>query len=417
MTFLNPTYLWALFGLLVPIAIHLWSKKEGKTIKVGSIELLRESESKQTSSFKPNEFWLLVLRMLIISLIVMVLAEPQWKLKSKNSAITYLIEPSLLSNQKASNILNSIDDADNIRLLMRGFPEFKNSDLDILTAETPNYWQLANEMYEIATDSIVVYTNALNSGFKGMRPVISKNIEWILLDPEQSVKKLPIKARKIDANIELLSMNSNTEHTTFEKTIVKASDFDITELELVVENSIKILMYYDDTFVNDSKILEASLVAASKHINKTFEITKTKEITDLSFNTFDLIIWLSENNQPPNEVVKLLEYSPDSLSNSLIVERSIKNHFYLATHLNTENSIENHLPEQLLNILDLNSDFNKIILENDKRVFSKSQLSPTVSVLKTQHKDTNFISISKWIWLILGLTLLGERLLASYRKQ
>ena len=417
MTFLNPTYLWALFGLLVPIAIHLWSKKEGKTIKVGSIELLRESESKQTSSFKPNEFWLLVLRMLIISLIVMVLAEPQWKLKSKNSTITYLIEPSLLSNQKASNILNSIDDADNIRLLMRGFPEFKNSDLDILTAETPNYWQLANEMYEIATDSIVVYTNALNSGFKGMRPVISKNIEWILLDPEQSVKKLPIKARKIDANIELLSMNSNTEHTTFEKTIVKASDFDITELELVVENSIKILMYYDDTFVNDSKILEASLVAASKHINKTFEITKTKEITDLSFNTFDLIIWLSENNQPPNEVVKLLEYSPDSLSNSLIVERSIKNHFYLATHLNTENSIENHLPEQLLNILDLNSDFNKIILENDKRVFSKSQLSPTVSVLKTQHKDTNFISISKWIWLILGLTLLGERLLASYRKQ
>ena len=417
MTFLNPTYLWALFGLLVPIAIHLWSKKEGKTIKVGSIELLRESESKQNSSFKPNEFWLLVLRMLIISLIVMVLAEPQWKLKSKNSTITYLIEPSLLSNQKASNILNSIDDADNIRLLMRGFPEFKNSDLDILTAETPNYWQLANEMYEIATDSIVVYTNALNSGFKGMRPVISKNIEWILLDPEQSVKKLPIKARKIDANIELLSMNSNTEHTTFEKTIVKASDFDITELELVVENSIKILMYYDDTFVNDSKILEASLVAASKHINKTFEITKTKEITDLSFNTFDLIIWLSENNQPPNEVVKLLEYSPDSLSNSLIVERSIKNHFYLATHLNTENSIENHLPEQLLNILDLNSDFNKIILENDKRVFSKSQLSPTVSVLKTQHKDTNFISISKWIWLILGLTLLGERLLASYRKQ
>ena len=417
MTFLNPTYLWALFGLLVPIAIHLWSKKEGKTIKVGSIELLRESESKQTSSFKPNEFWLLVLRMLIISLIIMVLAEPQWKLKSKNSAITYLIEPSLLSNQKASNILNSIDDADNIRLLMRGFPEFNNSDLDDLTAETPNYWKLANEMHEIAADSIVVYTNALNSGFKGMRPVISKNIEWILLDPEQSVKKLPIKARKIDANIELLSMNSNTKHTTFEKTIVKASDFDITELELVAENSIKILMYYDDTFVNDSKILEASLVAASKHINKTFEITKTKEITDLSFNTFDLIIWLSENNQSPNEVVKLLEYSPDSLSNSLIVERSIKNHFYLATHLNTENSIQNHLPEQLLNILDLNSDLNKIILENDKRVFSKSQLSPTVSVLKTQHKDTNFISISKWIWLILGLTLLGERLLASYRKQ
>ena len=52
MSFLNPTYLWALLGLLIPIAIHLWSKKEGKTVKIGSIELLRESDSKQTSIIK-----------------------------------------------------------------------------------------------------------------------------------------------------------------------------------------------------------------------------------------------------------------------------------------------------------------------------------------------------------------------------
>lgn len=417
MTFLNPTYLWALLGLLVPIAIHLWSKKEGKTIKVGSIELLRESESKQTSSFKPNEFWLLLLRMLIIALITMVLAEPQWKLKSENSLITYLIEPSLLKHEKAPNILNSIDDTDNIRLLKSGFPKFDFSDLENLATETLNYWQLAKEMQSIPTDSIVVYTKAITSGLKGMRPTIYKNIEWILIDTEQSVERLPIKTRKVDNSIELLSMNSNNEHTAFEKTMITERDFNETGLKLVIENPTKILLYFDDVFINDSKFIEASLLAVSKHINKKFDITKTQKTTDLNFESFDLIIWLAENDQAPNEVNKLLEYNSDDLTNSLIVERSIKNHYYLTTHLNTENSVENYLPEQLLNILGLDSDLDKIILDNDKRTLSKNEVLPTFSASKIQNKNTNYLSISKWLWLILGITLLGERLIASYRKQ
>lgn len=417
MSFLNPTYLWALLGLLVPIAIHLWSKKEGKTIKVGSIELLRESESKQTSSIKPNELWLLVLRMLVISLVTLILAEPQLKLKSKNAAVTYLIEPSLLKLEKASSILNSIDDSGNIRLLIPNFPELTNINLENITAKTPNYWQLAEEMQNIASDSIVVYTKALASGFKGMRPSIHKNIEWILIDAEESVEKLPIKATKIDTNVELLTMFSTDINTSFEKTLVKESDYDVADLEIVTENPFKILLFYEDVFTNDSRFLEASLSAASRHINRTFDITKTQEAQDLNFESFDVVIWLAENNQVPNGINKLLEYKSYNLSNSLIVESSKKNQFYLTTHLNTENSVENHLPEQLLNILDFNSALDKVIQENDKRVFSKTDLLPTFATSKPKDKSSNYLSISKWFWLILVITLLGERSLASYRKQ
>jgi hypothetical protein len=417
MSFLNPIYLWALLGLLVPIAIHLWSKKEGKTIKVGSIELLRESESKQTSSIKPNELWLLLLRMLVISLVTLILAEPQLKLKSKNAAVTYLIEPSLLKLEKASSILNSIDDSGNIKLLMPNFPELTNINLENVTTKTPNYWQLAEEMQNIASDSIVVYTKALASGFKGMRPSIHKNIEWILIDTEESIEKLPIKATKIDTNVELLTMFSTDKNTSFEKILVKESDYDVADLEIVTENPVKILLFYEDVFTNDSRFLEASLSAASRHINRTFDITKTQETQDLNFESFDVVIWLAKNNQVPNGINKLLEYKSDNLSNSLIVESSTKNQFYLTTHLNTENSVENHLPEQLLNILDLNTGLNKVIQENDKRVFSKAELLPTFSAVKAKNKSSNYLSISKWLWLILGITLLGERFLASYRKQ
>ncbi|PTM03706.1 MAG: hypothetical protein DA407_13750 [Bacteroidetes bacterium] len=417
MTFLNPTYLWALLGLLIPIAIHLWSKKEGRTIKIGSIELLRESESKQTSSFNPNELWLLLLRLLIISLVAMILAEPQFKLKSQNTAITYLIEPSLLNHKKTSSILNTIDDVDNIKLLERNFPALNDVDLEYFTAETPNYWQLAKNMQSIDSESIVVYTKALTSGFKGMRPAINKHIEWIIIDDEENVENLPIKARKIDNNIELLSMQNNDEYTSFEKTLIKESDYNLTDLEIVSDNPVNILLHYDNTFLDDSKYIEASLSAVSKHINRTFNITKSQDANDFDIDTFDFVIWLTQNNSAPMEANTLLEYQNDNLSNSIIVESSTKNHFYLTTHLNTENSVENYLPEQLLNILNLNSDLDKIIQENDKRRFSKAELLPTFSKTKTVKNQANTMSISKWLWLILGIILIGERFIASYRKQ
>ena len=100
MFFLNPSFLWALLGLSVPVAIHLWSKKEGKTIKVGSLKFLQESDSQKSSSIKLNEFWLLLLRMLLITILVFILAAPRLHYKSENSPITYLVEKSLFSSSK-----------------------------------------------------------------------------------------------------------------------------------------------------------------------------------------------------------------------------------------------------------------------------------------------------------------------------
>lgn len=416
MTFLNPTYLWALLGLLVPIAIHLWSKKEGKTIKIGSIELLRESESEQTSSIQPNELLLLLLRIFIIALVVFLLAEPQIKLKTDKSAITYLIEPSLLTDDKSENILKSIDNVNDIRLLTSGFPFLDDIDLENIASNTTNYWQLSKDIQNIDADSIVVFTKALASGFKGMRPSINKSIEWIRIETENSIENLPIKASKTEDKIELLSMSSNANYTSFEKTMINENDLTQLELELGDKYPIKILLYYEDTFVDDSKYLEASLNAASKHIKRVIEITKSQD-NGITTEGFDLIIWLSEENTLPLNKAKTILFKEDHLSHSLIEESLTQNHFYLTSRLNTENSLEHYLPEQLLNVLDLNSDVKQIIEDNDKRAFSKAELLPNFSVIKVKNKSANNLDVSKWLWLILGITLLGERIVAHYRKQ
>jgi len=412
MTFLNPTYLWALLGLLIPIAIHLWSKKEGKTIKVGSIELLRESESKQTSSIKPNELWLLLLRLLIISLVVMILAEPQLKLKTENDAITYIIEPSLVKDNKASSILNSIDENHSIKLLTKRFPELESIDLDDLSTDTPNYWQLAKDMETIPSDSIIVYTEALISGFKGKRPNIIKNIDWITISDKENNNPIPIRATRIDSQVEVLSMITQDELTKFSKSLVDENSVD-DNLEIIENNPIKILLHSNEDFTTDSKFIEASFSAISKHLNRTIEVD-----TDENSNTkYDLIVWLDQQSPIPQTNSKLLVYKFDELSHNIIQESDKQNLFYLTTRLNTKNIIDNYLPEQLLNILDLNADLEEAINKNDKRVLSKAELLPIQSFEKALKKTDNYLSISKWLWLLLAFLLLNERIIAHYRKQ
>ncbi len=125
MFFLNPSFLWALLGLAVPVAIHLWSKKEGKTIKVGSIKFLQESDSRKSSSIKLNEFWLLLLRMLLITILVFILAEPRLHYKTENSPITYLVEKSLLSSSEVKNLTDSLNNTAEVRFLETDFPEYQ----------------------------------------------------------------------------------------------------------------------------------------------------------------------------------------------------------------------------------------------------------------------------------------------------
>lgn len=79
MQFLSPIGLFALAGIIVPLVIHLWNVKQGKTIKIGSIALLGESSSASSKSFKINDWLLFVLRCMLLVLLAFLLAQPYLK--------------------------------------------------------------------------------------------------------------------------------------------------------------------------------------------------------------------------------------------------------------------------------------------------------------------------------------------------
>lgn len=74
MSFANPIWLWGLFALLIPLAIHLLSKKQTQVLPFGSIRFLRESASSQSRSIQLSDVLLLILRLLLFILIITWLA-------------------------------------------------------------------------------------------------------------------------------------------------------------------------------------------------------------------------------------------------------------------------------------------------------------------------------------------------------
>lgn len=425
MVFANPSYLWALLGLLVPLAIHLWSKKEAKTIKIGSIQLFDESNSRQSSSIQLNEWLLLLLRMLIVALVVLLMAGPQWRTKGDRKQVTYLVETSLAIDASISKILDSLQENSPVFLLANGFPAWEADGDYQMHKEQPNYWQLVQKMDSLRSDSIVVFTKALQKGFRSMRPNTQKKIHWVVTDTE-GIQDQPLMAFKGKDGIELVTVSSNSTATQIKRESV-VDGFEITSdgnsLHLLSDepkivplkklDTLHVNMFVEAEFEREGNYIEASFKAFSTFLKREIRIHKQDESIN---NQADLNVVLgnTDNNQLEG---KQLVYQENPLSEELIEAGPEKNLFYLTSRLNPKNTMEQHLPEQLLQLLELDSDVRNLVASSDIRQMDKGQLKPNYVEPKRKRERATLLDISLWIFGILAVLMIVERLLSNYKKQ
>nr|WP_292966189.1 BatA domain-containing protein [Muricauda sp. UBA7809] len=423
MVFANPSYLWALLGLLVPLAIHLWSKKEAKTIKIGSIQLLDESNSRQSSSIQLNEWLLLLLRMLIIALVVLLMAGPQWRTKGDKNQVTYLVEASIANEASISAVLDSLQDGSPVFLLKEAFPEWQ-ADVDYKNeTEPPNYWQLAQKMDSLSSDSIVVFTKALVKGIKSMRPTTQKKIHWVVMEPEET-KDQPLMAVNHRSGVELIAASSSASVTKIKKEVLDEG-FEIKgdSLRLLSEerptiplgtlDTIQVHLHVDEGFEHEEKYIEASFRALSAFLKQ--EIVVQKEVEPTS-DQADLNIWLG--NEPKYGLEgKWLVYQENPFAKQLIASGPRKNVFYLTSRLNPKNTIDQHLPEQLLAILGLDNDLKAVVANVDARQLDEAELKPNYVEPKRKRDRATLMDISLWIFYILAGLMIVERVVSNLKKQ
>jgi hypothetical protein len=76
--FLAPLWLPALASLVVPVALHFWSRRTGRAVRVGSIRLLSGTPPPMARRPRLHDPWLLALRCALLAALVLALARPYW---------------------------------------------------------------------------------------------------------------------------------------------------------------------------------------------------------------------------------------------------------------------------------------------------------------------------------------------------
>ena len=431
MVFLNPLFLWTLLGLSIPIAIHFWSKKKVKTIKIGSTQLLKQLNPKQTSSIRLNQWFLLLLRMIMITLIALILSVPRIELSKTEKTITYLVEPSLVGIDKVSSLLDTIPE-NQIRLLKFGFPILEDSHLIIENTEIPDYWQLAQQMETLEADSIIVLTNGFVSGFKGLRPSIEQPILWLQIDSERS-SLTPIETVAKNDGLGVTSIKNNQNSLTYlNETYALDDDMFIIDneegsveikntnstiiLPLHKEKTHRVLIAFDKQFSAENIYISSGFRALSKYVDQEIQVNSVNDIEGIDVSSFDILVWLKQE-----KVIafsgKTLLWEPDDLSIDLIEAGTTEKKFALRHHLNAENSLDLKLPHQLMLLLDLHQDLPTSLESLDHRVIALQEMQVNNDHDKANKKPMHLKDISSWLWALLLLVIPVERILSKHKKQ
>ncbi|WBL21098.1 BatA domain-containing protein [Zunongwangia sp. HRR-M8] len=424
MSFVNPTYLWSFLGLLLPIAIHLWNKSEGRTIKVGSIRLLKESQTSKSSWLQFREFFLLILRLLLVSLICLILAAPVSISKRSNLEVAYAVEPSLLKLKSFRTLVDSINDDNEVYLLAEDFPAYTEEETELNFEkkhfENPQYWQLAQQFSKLHSDSLVIFTKGRLTGIKGKRPEISQKVNWILIDSTKSTNEI-IEVTSFKDSLELLQFEITQNLGKFSKQRIAAKDstkFHFPANTLRTELDTIHVQFYDDLELkNQVEYLKVSFTALGKYLKRPFVFSEFNQdnLDEHSFDNHGVLVWLSEKELPKFSNRRLI-FRPNIYAEKLIKKTQKPGVYQLTDTLHRKNILEYHLAENLLQLLELHPKIASEIAEIDTRNFDRELLAPNFKIDSKNSYLAKFDWVP-WLWLAFLVVFIIERIVSKLREQ
>ena len=358
--FLQTIWLWGLAGLAVPIFIHLWNVKTGRTLKVGSIAFLSESARSHARSFKLSEWLLLLLRCLLIILIVLLMTRPYWQqqVNTANEKGWILIEEGKV-NEAYKTYKSSIDSLLKVgysfHYLNTGFKQDAFEDAlkikDVKSQEVqPSYWALLKDLHQVVPASLPVYLftgNRLNS-IRGKRPAVDLNLHWKIYNTTDTGSKWLQAAYETSTDsICVVTGNSNADGTFFTNEFIgkqtAGSPFKLSRsagklfvefnegstdsliAKVEVDTATMVVCIYQNKFAQDANYVSAAMAAIKEYSRRKLEIIVTDKKENIPANT-DWLFWLSEEELLPGIKSKhLLKYKKGKIQKQYSTIRVIEN--------------------------------------------------------------------------------------------
>lgn len=95
MEFVQPLMLWAAGAVVIPVILHFWHQKQGKTLSWAATRWLQEKAQQQQRGIRLDNLLLLLLRCLLVVLLALLLSQPvaSWFTKKPEIAKIHLVQP------------------------------------------------------------------------------------------------------------------------------------------------------------------------------------------------------------------------------------------------------------------------------------------------------------------------------------
>lgn len=400
-----------------------------RTIKVGSTKFITETKSKKSNSIQLNEWVLLLLRCLIISVLVFILAQPQSTKTLASQEVAYVFEPSLLATAQSRARFENIPLAGR-RLFTQGFPAYQADAEVVVPEEVPPYWQLAQQLDQIAADSVVVFVHAFAKALQGKRPTINKKVYWVPIEGA-APSTIPLQAVQNKDRITLTTVERDAYSLAFAKTVLPDSQIRLNDnqdslilstqdgtklVPLAKETAFNIALIYDQKFTDERLFIAAGIRAVAVYSNKEITIEERPATAEMSFNKSTHLIWLSEQ-QPPKTELRSLVYTPDALARALIEPSTEEEQYQLTQRLTPKQMVKEGFIAQLAQWLLFDESIQEAIAPIDERVVSAAQLATKMTPDIKPQEFTVRAAVSDGLWILLLIGIVSERLVSKLRKQ
>ena len=234
LTLLTPSALLALLGLLVPVAIHLWNRRPGREVAVGSLRWLTAGANRRLRNLRPEQLPLLLLRAGLLAVLAVALAGPVWRQAVPAGRGQALVSAQLVGTPAFATLRPTLDSLRRrgyaLRWLAPGFPlmplaAWRSDSLGqqpgAREASKPNSapeaftWARVRQAAEaFPGQPLYVVTAAALREFQGPRPLLAGPITWRVLPVAPTTWPQAAASDGADS-LRLLLGQSRTTQTTF----------------------------------------------------------------------------------------------------------------------------------------------------------------------------------------------------------
>ena len=242
-TLLHPAALLALLGLLVPVAIHLWNRRPGREVAVGSLRWLAAGANRRLRNLKLEQLWLLLLRAALLAVLAVAVAGPVWRTALPTSRGVVLLSPEAVGLPALAGLKTTVDSLRRrgyvLRWLAMGFPRVSGSTwrqlpagpagavADSLAVSTSSgapafAWARVQQAVDaFPGQPLLVLTSAALRNFGGSHSPLPAAVRWQAL-PDSSTAAWVGAAALTGDSLHLLVGRSNETRTTYQrKTVLK----------------------------------------------------------------------------------------------------------------------------------------------------------------------------------------------------